>query len=111
MSDPDCLDRSKWISQGILGQILENIRNEFKEADRRHSQHVVAPPQPVVNAVAITTATISAANQSIIQAQHEAVSSGIAPNHLEAAMATASVPHTPVPETSDDPLGKNMEVA
>ena len=73
LSDPDCLDRSKWISQGILGQILEDIRNEFKEADRHHSQYAVSPPQPVVNTVSITKATISAANQSITHAQHEAV--------------------------------------
>ena len=25
LSDPDCLDRTKWISQGILGQILKDI--------------------------------------------------------------------------------------
>ena len=113
LSDPDCLDRSKWISQGILGQILEDIRNKFKEADRchRHSQYVVSPPQPVVNAAAITTATITAANQPITQALHEAVSSDFAPNHLEAATSTASVLHTSGPETTDDPLGKHMEVA
>ena len=46
LNDPDCLDRSKWISQGILGQILEDIRNEFKDANRHHSQYAVSPPQP-----------------------------------------------------------------
>ena len=113
LSDPDCLDCSKWISQGILGQILEDIHNEFKGTDRGHrqSQYVVSPPQPVVNAAAITKATISAVNQPITQALHEAVSSGVAPNHLEAAMSTSSVPHTSRPKTPDDPLGKNMEVA
>ena len=28
LSDPTSLDDTKWISQGILGQILESIRNE-----------------------------------------------------------------------------------
>ena len=111
LSDPDCLDHSKWISQGILGQILEDIWNEFKEADRHHSQYAVSPSQPVVNAVATTTATISAANLPITHVQHEAASSGVPPNHLEYAESTASVLHTSGPETSDNPLGKNMEVA
>ena len=43
LSDPDCLDRTKWISQGILGQILEDIRNELKDADRRHYQQTTPP--------------------------------------------------------------------
>ena len=28
LSDPNCLDDTKWISQGILGQMLESIRND-----------------------------------------------------------------------------------
>ena len=28
LGDPDCLDSTKWISQGIMGQILECIRGE-----------------------------------------------------------------------------------
>ena len=28
LSDQNCLDDTKWISQGILGQMLENIRND-----------------------------------------------------------------------------------
>ena len=111
MSDPDCLDHTKWISQGILGQILEDIRNEFKDADRRHSQHAVSLSQSVINAVAITTATISTANQPITHIQHEAASSGIVPDHLKYVESAASGPHTSGSETSDDPQGKNMEVA
>ena len=64
MSDPDCLDCTKWISQGILGQILKDIRNEFKDADRHHYQqttplatnkaaniiaNVPTPNQPISN--------------------------------------------------------------
>ena len=29
LGDPLCLDTFNWISQGLLGQILENIRDEF----------------------------------------------------------------------------------
>ena len=29
LGDPLCLDTNSWISQGLLGQILENIRDEF----------------------------------------------------------------------------------
>ena len=108
MSDPDCLDRSKWISQGILGQILEDIRNEFKDANRHHSQYAVSPPQPVANAIPITMAAISAANQSITHAHHEeAVASGAA---LGPPDSTASASHTSGPESSNDPPGKDMEV-
>ena len=28
LTDPNCLDDTKWISQGILGQMLESIRND-----------------------------------------------------------------------------------
>ena len=31
LGDPLCLDTSNWISQGLLGQILENIRDEFMQ--------------------------------------------------------------------------------
>ena len=107
LSDPYCLYRSKWISQGILGQILEDIQNEFKEANRHHSQYAVSPPQSMVNAVPITTAAIPAANQSITHAQHEAVMSGTAPDPLD---STASALHMSGPEAAKDPLGKHMEV-
>ena len=70
LSNLDCLNCSKWISQGILGQILADIWNEFKDANRHHRQYAVSSPQPVANAVTITTAAISAANQSITHAHH-----------------------------------------
>ena len=35
LNDPACLDQTKWISQGILGQILECIRDEVVNS-RRH---------------------------------------------------------------------------
>ena len=37
LNDPTCLDETKWISPGILGQMLESIRNE--QALRLNSLH------------------------------------------------------------------------
>ena len=70
MSDLDCLDRMKWISQGILGQILEDIRNEFKDVDRRHYQQTTPP---ATNKAANTIAKVPTPNQPISNApdQHE----------------------------------------
>ena len=70
MSDPDCLDRTKWISQGILGQILKDIRNEFKDADRRHYQQTTPP---ATNKAASTIANVPTRNQPIsnVPNQHE----------------------------------------
>ena len=108
LSDPDCLDHSKWINQGILGKLLEDIRNEFKDANRHHSQYAMSPPQPVANAVPIITAAISAANQSITHAHHEeAVVSGTA---LGPPDSTAPASHMSGPESTNDPPGKAMEV-
>ena len=70
LSDPDCLDRMKWISQGILGQILEDIRNEFKDADRRHYQQTTPP---ATNKAASIIANVPTPNQPInnVPDQHE----------------------------------------
>ena len=38
LDDPECLNPMKWISQGILGQILECIRDEVLNS-RRHFYH------------------------------------------------------------------------
>ena len=38
LGDPECLDPTKWISQGILGQILECIHEEVVNS-RRHFYH------------------------------------------------------------------------
>ena len=34
LTDPNCLDDTKWISQGILGQMLESIRNDSQNCHR-----------------------------------------------------------------------------
>ena len=47
LNDPNCLDDTKWIGQGILGQMLESIRNDPLNCHRGSMgiqyQHPVAP--------------------------------------------------------------------
>ena len=47
LGDPDCLDPTKWTSQGIMGQILECIRGEV--TNPRGQCHRPPPNQPVIN--------------------------------------------------------------
>ena len=39
LNDPMCLDPQKWISQGIMGQILEGICNEALQIQQQQQQH------------------------------------------------------------------------
>ena len=43
IGEPACLDSTKWFSQGILGQILESIRNETSQI---RGQSYLPPPPP-----------------------------------------------------------------
>ena len=47
LGDPLCLDTSNWISQGLLGQILENIRDEFVQT--MPSMHVPTTQSSVLS--------------------------------------------------------------
>ena len=51
LGDPNCLDPTKWISQGILGQILECIREEAVNSGK----HFYHQPRP---AIGISTTSI-----------------------------------------------------
>ena len=46
LGDPGCLDPTKWISQGIMGQILECIRVEENQSRHLHYQQ---PPSMIPN--------------------------------------------------------------
>ena len=39
LHDPLCLDCQKWVTQGIMGQILEGIRNEALQIQEPQQQH------------------------------------------------------------------------
>ena len=50
LNDPTCLDETKWISPGILGQMLESIRNEQAlRLNSLHSYHGNATHQTLSN--------------------------------------------------------------
>ena len=49
LGDPACLDSTKWISQGILGQMLECIRSEVTQP-RAQSYH--QPPSSITSSLA-----------------------------------------------------------
>ena len=63
LSDPACLNRAKWISQGILGQILERIRDEVLNS-RIHSYHQLMP-------TTCTTSEDQISNQNILELRHD----------------------------------------
>ena len=58
-----CLDTSKWISPGIMGQILENIRNEALHSMQpfHHSM------QPLLQSFAMSSSTLSQQHQTVPQ--------------------------------------------
>ena len=63
LGDPLCLDTSKWISQGIMGQILENIRDEALHSMQpfHHSM------QPLLQSFAMSSSTLSQQHQTVPQ--------------------------------------------
>ena len=65
LGDPLCLDTSKWISPGIMGQILENIRDEalYSMQPLHHSM------QPLLQSFAMNSSTLSQPHQTVPQPQ------------------------------------------
>ena len=50
LSDPSCLDETKWLSPGILGRMLESIRNDqVLHLTSSHSYQGSIAQQPLVN--------------------------------------------------------------
>ena len=51
LNDANCLDSSRWINQGIMGQILEGIRNNALESHAHPYSWLVGsnPPQIAAN--------------------------------------------------------------
>ena len=92
LGDLECLDPMKWISQGILGQILECIHNEVVNS-RRHFYH-----QPLLSShTAINEQMIHQINPNL---RHEA------DNTTSASGRIVSNPATGISTTSilDDPV-------
>ena len=49
LGDPDCLNPTKWISQGIMGQILEYIREEAVNSRRHFYPHPLLSSHTAIN--------------------------------------------------------------
>ena len=61
LSDPSCLDETKWSSPGILGRMLESIRNEqtLHLTSSHGYQNDIAQPSLVTSQVSAETSTSS----------------------------------------------------
>ena len=91
LGDPDCLNHTKWISQGIMGQILEYILEEAVNP-RRHFY-----PQPLLGSHTATNEQVT--HQIDPNPRHEAenttnVSGNSASNAATGISATSSLDDT-----------------
>ena len=93
LGDPDCLDQTKWITPGIMGQILECIRDKVVNS-RRHFYH---QPPPTIR----TSIEDQRTNQIIPTLRHESetassVSRIIVPDHTGDVICATSIMDIPV---------------
>ena len=71
LNEPSSLDETKWISQGILGQILENISSEkIMKLDRVYHTYaqaasLILPPHQLASGIPLVNRPISSAPQMI----------------------------------------------
>ena len=69
LNDPTCLDETKWISPGILGQMLESIQNEQAlHLNSLHSYHGNAAHQTPSNndAPTLLSETLAVASHRVL---------------------------------------------
>ena len=45
LSDPDCLNSTKWVTQGILGELLEEIREDYRKQNPTRCSTIAPLPQ------------------------------------------------------------------
>ena len=57
LSDPDCLNTTKWTTQGILGELLEEIRDEYRSANPSITENSQPPRSSYMSSS--TTDTLS----------------------------------------------------
>ena len=131
LGNPDCLDSSKWISQGILGQILEDICTAFQQTDRlcphnplssvsmSHLSHVLCTTATPSNATC-PMESLSACPYPDVQATEPGTTDGKNNKPLGHLSPCAAAEEAPAPavgkpnvdhaETSDDRQSKDMEI-
>ena len=93
-----CLNQQRWISQGLLGKLLEDIRMELSPQLPQHLTDipVAAQPQPV--GIQVRQTPSSPTPQSGME------SSNLLPNMLNVPMVTNSVSEPPNNITSSEPV-------
>ena len=109
LSDPTSLDETKWISQGILGQMLESIRNEqligHDSATGYHQQPAITSntsllPPSEANIAQSIHRVITSALQPIPGASHDCHSIPMDGSSSVTDSASASASTTPVSDTT-----------
>ena len=100
LGDPECLDPTKWISQGILGQILECIREEVVNS-RRHFYH---QPPPTSH----TAIDDQMTHPIIPNLRHEADKATSASGGIVSDLATGTTGTTSI---IDDPVGTESSIS
>ena len=93
LNDPNCLDSSKWINQGIMGQILEGIRNNVLQSQ----------PHPYSWSVSSNPPQFTANNYQHLTAQN----TGCANASVMVSMANIPLSASdPAPDNSRQPLSR-----
>ena len=102
LSDPACLDYAKWISQGILGQILERIRDEVLNS-RIHSYHQPTP-------TTCTTSENQISNHNTLELRHDPYLASCTllpsvggPTRAESCTSTSTTPTSDTTASDTDP--------
>ena len=96
LSDPDCLNTTKWTTQGILGELLEEIRDDYYSTNPITSENSQPTIQPYSSSIALVV------NQSTSAAQPTPIPNNINTNELEKHgetinLASDSKPEDPIP--------------
>ena len=96
LNDPNCLDSSKWINQGIMGQILEGIRNNVLQSQPHpYSWSVNSnPPQFAVNNYQhLTAQNTGRANANVVANNIPLSASDPAPDNSQQPLSRQSIEH------------------
>ena len=96
LNDPNCLDSSKWINQGIMGQILEGIHNNVLQSQPHlYSWSVNSnPPEIAVNTYQYPTAQNTGhANANVVANNIPPSASDPAPDNSQHPLPRQSIEH------------------
>ena len=116
LNDPTCLDETKWISPGILGQMLESIQNEQAlRLNSLHSYHGNAAHQTLSNndAPSLLPETLAVALHRVLPSashtQTETCPKYDSQVTLMEGRSSSTETHTSSVSTSTTPVSDTME--